>query len=192
MTLFANSGLAVAFAYYMCNRYVLVIPNKTAIPAVTLFGAVSTIACSFMYAYSVDGISVCLCVFMLCAGCVGNLMYQILYPFLVSYREEHMIAARAGNDFVNAVIAFVALWQDPGASPQRVRFLPSTFILCVGIYLLVFPPAAFWYILTFDVGLRRTGEGAGAGAGGLVKAAGYRKENTIVDGEGNLVDIEVR
>lgn len=148
----ANSGLLLAFLYYLYNRYVQVIANEVAIPLLILIIAISTITCAFMYDITFDGCSFVLYIFMFISGCVGNLMYQILYPFLVKYQAEYMIAARAGNDFANAVMAFIALAQSPGSS--AILFSPTWFLLGVGGYLLVFPITAYLVIIRYEIGLK--------------------------------------
>jgi hypothetical protein len=152
LCLCANSGLIVAFAYYLYNRYVQVVSYKVAIPFLIIFVAITMISCSMLYPITLYDMSIPLYFCMFCAGCVGNLMYQVLYPFLVQYNEEYMIAARAGNDFTNAVVAFLALYQNPGSS--SIAISPPVFILSVGLYLLIFPVSAFFYIVNYGVGLK--------------------------------------
>lgn len=152
LCLCANSGLVIAFAYYLYNRYVHVVSNLVAIPSLILFVSMTMILCSILYPVTIFDMSIPLYLCMFCAGCVGNLMYQVLYPFLVQYSEEYMIAARAGNDFTNAVIAFFALYQNPGSS--SINISPSVFILSIALYLLVFPISAFFYIVNNGIGLK--------------------------------------
>jgi uncharacterized membrane protein YvlD (DUF360 family) len=86
MTMSANSGLILAFLYYLYNRYVRPVPNVVAIPFLIVLVSFAMMACSVWFDLTYDGTSFALYFFMFLAGCVGNLMYQILYPFLVNYR----------------------------------------------------------------------------------------------------------
>ena len=151
LTFMMNAGLVIALFYYLTNKYLVSISHEAAIVFLMAFITITTFLAAFNYSGVADGISLNLYIFAFLSGVVGNLMYQTLYPFLMKYERTYMIAARAGSDSLSAIVAFIALAQDPGIFshsyvhttaaltvlpliilPSYPRFFqPSFFSLCI-------------------------------------------------------------
>ena len=123
------------------------------------------------------GFSIAIYFFMFLSGCVGNLVYQSLYPWLTRYEERNMIACRSGGDAGNALVALVAFYQKVGS--LDIAFSPSTFLVGVGLYLLVFPLSCFYLIKHFSIGLNRGAFSPTAEKQNLLARTEDKEENKI-------------
>jgi len=149
----ANAGLIVSLIYYLVNRYCIAIPNEYAIAFIIVFVSLVAMLSAFFYSVTYDNLSMMLYIFMFFAGCVGNLMYQTLYPFLIKYEEGYMTAARTGSDAANAIVAFIVLAQSPGSS--KPLFSPKDFFIGISVYVIAIPLISLVIILNYDIGVKR-------------------------------------
>jgi hypothetical protein len=114
-----------------------------------------------MYSINISGWSWPLLIFAFMAGFVGNMQYQSVFPFLTRYCELYTIAARSASDIFGIFISSLAFYQNPGS--DKIRFSPFIFLLCIGLFLLVFPPLCLLYIYVTGEGLKNSDEDCESG-----------------------------
>jgi hypothetical protein len=149
-----NCGLLMFFTFLFVNKFVRHIENKDMIPYLLGTTVLGTFFAAFVYSITVNGLSIFIYLSCFIGGSVGTLTSVVMNPFMSSFKNDFITAARFGGSGSILLIAIVSLGQQPGHEPPN--FTPRVFIL-VFAFLMILSPLAYWYITRENIG-RRTSE----------------------------------
>eukprot|EP01039_Chlorochromonas_danica_P003534 gene3534-3871_t len=151
-----NLGFLLVVVYlYGITQWRTLLDYHYAIPALLATSSIGCFLAAGVYSITVDGISLLLYVCCLVGGSVGCLAGVIMNPFMTSYENSYISAARSGGSGLILFTALLALAQNPGAS--HPRFSTAAYLSIFGA-LLIFPLIAYYYIIKYQIGLRPEGQ----------------------------------
>lgn len=151
-----NLGFLLVVLYlYGITQWRILLDYHVAIPALLATSCIGCFLAAGVYSITVDGISLLLYLCCLVGGSVGCLAGVIMNPFMTSYENSYISAARSGGSGLILFTALLALAQNPGAS--HPRFSTAAY-LCIFGALLILPLVAYHYIIKYHIGLRPEGQ----------------------------------
>lgn len=151
MNAVTNIGFFVMLFYLWYINSVRFIPHSYSVPALLVTSAVACFLTAGVYPIHYDGVSYMLYLCCALGGCVGALSSVIMGAFLSHYHNDCISAGRVGGSGFILLTALLALVQNPGSDNRR--FASSIYFVIFGVILL-FPIAAYYYIVGNDIGIR--------------------------------------
>jgi len=146
-----NIGLIAMFVYVYIYKNISKIPYNFSVPILLVVSSVGCILTAYTYSITVGKASLLLYLSCAIGGIVGALASVIMSPFLMSYENNFISAARSGGSAMILLTALIALAQSPGDSTPR--FSVSVYMIVFAV-LLSFPIFAYFIIVKYNIGLR--------------------------------------
>lgn len=146
-----NGGLLVLFAYLYIYNNIYKIPYSTSVPFILVLSTFGCVFTAFTYSITVGNLSLFIYISCFIGGTVGALSSVIISPFLMSYENNMITAARSGSSSLILVTSLIALIQGPGSAN---RFSVSVYMIILAV-IEILPVFAFLYICRTNIGLRK-------------------------------------
>mmetsp|Transcript_12824 Transcript_12824/g.19267 ORF Transcript_12824/g.19267 Transcript_12824/m.19267 type:complete len:477 (+) Transcript_12824:12-1442(+) len=148
-----NLGLVSMLCYLYIHSYIMPIPYYYSVPSLLIVSAVGSYLSAGIYSITTDGFSLSLYFCCAIGGSVGALSSVIMNPFMTTYRNNFISAARSGGSAYILLCAIVSIAQNPGASDMR--FSVTTYMTIFGV-LLSLPICAYQFVIHYKLGLRES------------------------------------
>jgi hypothetical protein len=145
-------GLLSMLLYVYALRMNIVIPYSYSVPSLLWASSLGCFFSAAVYKIVIDNASIMLYLCCFIGGSIGCLSSVIMNPFMTSFENNFISAARSGGSFYIMLCAFIALAQNPGSS--HLRFSPSVYFVIFGA-ILILPVFAYRYIVSNNVGGRK-------------------------------------
>ncbi len=149
-----NFGLIFMLIFVYIHYYVMPIPHSISVPTLLIGSTVGCFLSAAVYPISSGGVSFMLYICCAIGGAIGALSSVIMNPFMTSYENVYISAARTGGSAMILMCAILAFIQSPGSTNER--FSTSVYLTIFGAILLL-PIFSYRYITTFHVGERVKG-----------------------------------
>jgi multisubunit Na+/H+ antiporter MnhG subunit len=146
-----NLGIIFMLMFIYVHYYVTPIPHYISVPALLLGSTLGCFLAAAVYPITAGGVSFMLYICCAIGGGIGSLSSVIMNPFMTSYENVYISAARSGGSVLILICAIIAFIQNPGSNNER--FSTSVYLTIFGIILLP-PILAYRYITSSHIGER--------------------------------------
>lgn len=148
-----NLGMVFMVLFLLFHYYVRPVPSSVSVPMLLLLSTIGCFLAAAVYPVTAGGVSIMLYLCCTIGGAVGTLASVVMNPFMTSYENVFISAARTGGSTLTLMCAVVAFIQSPGSSHRR--FDTSTYMAIFGA-LLVLPIFAYRHIIVNKLGERES------------------------------------